>query len=94
MNRSSEPMTARWICTIQTKEKNVLHQPRSTSQEKRKALKTHHDRPRGRLSVLARTGVLEVEVLRQLEVELDRRNLVLSLKGVRDGNVDLRSVEL
>lgn len=94
MNRSSEPMTARWIYTIPTKEKNVLRQPKSTPQEKRRGARTHHDGPRSRLSVLARTGVLEIEVLRQLEVELDRRNLVLSLEGVRDGNVDLGSVEL
>lgn len=43
---------------------------------------------------VARAGILEVEVFRQLEVKLDRRHLVLALERVRDGNVDLGAVKL
>ena len=35
----------------------------------------------------------QVETLRELEVELDRRALVLATEGVRDGDVDLGAVE-
>jgi hypothetical protein len=39
------------------------------------------------------SAVVELESLRELEVELDRRALVLALEGVLDGDVDLGAVE-
>lgn len=52
----------------------------------------------GELSVrswfVVETGVLELEVLGQLEVELEGRHLVLSLHRVGDVDINLGSVEL
>jgi hypothetical protein len=38
-------------------------------------------------------AILEVEALRELEVELDRSTLERALEGVLDSDVDLRAVE-
>lgn len=47
----------------------------------------------GALHLLIIRPVLQVEALRELEVELDRRALVCALQGVANRDVDLGAVE-
>jgi hypothetical protein len=55
---------------------------------------TYDDGSVGRARVLVGTSVGELELLGQLEVELESGDLVLSLEGIGDVDVDLGSVEL
>jgi hypothetical protein len=55
----------------------------------------HHRTRRGlvRIDRLVRGAVLEVEPLRELEIELDGRTLEGSAQRVFDVNIDLRAIE-
>lgn len=71
---------------------NDGHEPLQTSQDRT----MNNDGPRWRLvgvRGLLRGAILQVEALRQLEVELDRRALERAAEGVADLDVDLGAVE-
>ena len=80
-------------------ERTTSHSPlprKMLRRNRHKPLNTPQNRPMnndGALHLLVIRPVLQVEPLRELEVELDRRALVRALQGVADRDIDLGAVE-
>lgn len=84
--------------TSQQKKKKHVPLPREMLRNNRnKPLQAAQDRPmydhRPRMHALLGTPELQVEPLRKLEVELDRRALEGALERVADGDIDFGAVE-